>query len=84
MIYINIKLFQFNIHEIEKDGSLNENYIATGYFRVNKSLLDNSIVEVDISLLNNNQISGTLKSKNFNFIIKKSVKLYIVMKLKLS
>lgn len=56
-------LFQFKVSEFETDGSLTENNQITGYFRVGQNLIDNSTVEVDMALLCNNQIVGSLKSE---------------------
>jgi hypothetical protein len=51
------------LHEIDDDGKVGEKIIATSYFKVSKALTENSIVEVDLSLLNSNQIIGSLKSE---------------------
>lgn len=54
------------MHELEEDGRLSEKKpVATGFYKVNKYLLENSLVEVDLSMMNANQIVGTLKSTIF-------------------
>lgn len=48
--------------EIDDDGKVNEAKCrATGYYKVNKSLIDNSVMDVDVSLLSSNQIVGSIK-----------------------
>jgi glycerophosphocholine phosphodiesterase GPCPD1 len=56
-------LFQINVYEFEENGTLNDKTIATGYFKVNKALLDNSVIETDISLMNSNEMVGCLKTE---------------------
>ena len=57
------KLFQINLYEIDDDGKLNDKIIATGYYKVTKPLLENSLIDIELSLLSSNQIIGSLKSK---------------------
>ena len=45
----------------------NEKSIATGYYKVNKYLLENDLIEIDISLIDANMAVGSLKS-NLKFI----------------
>lgn len=65
--FVNFQLFQVNIHEIDENSKINEKYLATGYFKVNKSLIDNSLLEIDMSLLSSNQIVGSLKGISIIF-----------------
>lgn len=57
------KLFQINIHELDEFNKPSEKYLATSYFKVNKSIFESSLIEADLSLLNANQIVGSLKGK---------------------
>lgn len=56
-------MFQINVHELDEFGKQSEIYLATGYFKVNKTLLESSLTEVDVSLLNTSQIVGSLKAE---------------------
>ncbi len=56
-------IFQISVYEFNESGVMNENYLATSYYKINKSLLENSLIETDLSLLNSHQIVGSLKSK---------------------
>lgn len=55
------------MHVIDEEGRIDEKQppIATGYYKVNKYILENSLVDVDISLMSANQMVGTLKSMDF-------------------
>ena len=48
------------MHEVI-DGQVAADFIATSYLRVNKSLLEQTQVEVELSLLNMNTIVGNLR-----------------------
>lgn len=74
-------LFQINVYELDEYGKPSDKYLATGYFKVNRLLLESSIMEVDVSLLNSNQIVGSLKTEillitslneESNYMIRKS------------
>ena len=52
-----------NVHEFDENGVLNDKVIATGYYKVNKTLMDNSMIETEISLMNSNLMVGCLKSE---------------------
>lgn len=65
------KLFKINLYELEEDGRMNENkLLATGFYKANKYLLENSLVDIEVSMMSANQIAGTLKSKLELIIIK--------------
>ena len=53
------------MHEFDENGVLNDKVIATGYYKVNKTLVENSMIETEISLMNSNQMVGCLKSRDF-------------------
>jgi len=56
---------------LEEDGRQNGKHLATSYFKVNKSLIDESLIECDLSLLDSNQIVGSLRCKSLaNILIK--------------
>ena len=61
---INI-IFQISIYEYKDTGALNETFLATSYYKVNKSLLENSLIHIDLSLISSHQIIGSLKSIQF-------------------
>lgn len=43
---------------------MNENkLLATGFYKANKYLLENSLVDIEVSMMSASQIAGTLKSK---------------------
>lgn len=58
-------VFKIQVHDFNEYGDLNEKRIATGYYKVNKSLLENDLVEVDLSLIESNLAIGSLKSIYF-------------------
>jgi hypothetical protein len=55
------------LREIEDDGKSNNSnnngkIVATSYLKANKNLLENSVMDFELSLLNSNQMIGSLKS----------------------
>lgn len=56
-------LFQFLIYDFNQFGLPNEKPVATGYYKVNRSLLENELIEVDLSLIDSNAVMGSLKTE---------------------
>lgn len=44
-------------------GKPSDKYLATGYFKINRTVIESSVMEMEISLLNSNQIVGSLKTE---------------------
>lgn len=58
-------MFQVVVYDYNEFGVLNEKSLATGYYKVNKSLLENDLVEVDLSLIDSNLAIGSLRSNYY-------------------
>lgn len=56
-------IFQISIYEFNDSGVLNEKQIATSFYKVNKSLIENCLIDIDLSLLDQQQIIGSLKAE---------------------
>jgi hypothetical protein len=53
-------IFQMSIFELSEDRTV-EKFMGSCYYNVNKSLLQNSIIETEIPLIDLNQVIGSLK-----------------------
>lgn len=56
-------VFQINIFELDEMDKISNKIIATSYYKVNKSLIDNCLIDIDLSLLDSQQIIGSLKAE---------------------
>jgi hypothetical protein len=62
-------VFQFLLCDYDQFGLLNkEKPVAIGYYKVNRSLLENDLIEVDLSLINSNFAIANLKSESKTII----------------
>ena len=61
-------VFQINIFEVKESGAICDQTVATSYYKVNKSLIENCLIDIDLSLLDSQQIIGSLKG-NFIFFL---------------
>lgn len=56
-------VFQINIFEVKESGAICDQTVATSYYKVNKSLIENCLIDIDLSLLDSQQIIGSLKAE---------------------
>jgi len=55
-------VFLINIYEFnDSNGKKYEKLVGSSYYKVNKALLNNCSVDIDLSLLNGSNILGSLK-----------------------
>ena len=56
-------IFQLNIYELKSNGSVSDKLVATSYYKVNKALTENCLIDIDLSLLKDQQVVGSLKAE---------------------
>lgn len=57
-------VFQINIYEFDDSGFIDrQKLLGTCYYKVNNSLIENCLIDIDLSLLDGQQIIGSLKAE---------------------
>lgn len=56
-------VFMITIYEFNNMNIIRDKPVATSYYKVNKSLVENCLIDIDLSLLDAQQIIGSLKAE---------------------